>query len=99
VIDRKTALRCAALIVLMLVMAVWRIITLEHWTIAGENGAPLSSLWLLLFPASSAFFVGVLYWAGQEQTPRRSNLGANGELSSQSAIAVVCYCCRLWSSS
>jgi hypothetical protein len=32
VIDRKTALLCAALIGLMLVMAVWRISTLEHWT-------------------------------------------------------------------
>jgi hypothetical protein len=64
VIDRKTALLCAALTVLMLVMAVWRIITLEHWTIAGQNGVPLPSLRLLIFPACSAFVVGVLYWAG-----------------------------------
>jgi hypothetical protein len=64
VIDRKTALLCAALIVIMLVMAVWRIITPEHWTIAVQNGAPLPSLRLLIFPACSAFVVGALYWAG-----------------------------------
>ena len=63
-IDRKTALLCAALIVLMLVMAVWRIATLEHWTIAVQNGAPLPSLRLLIIPACGAFVVGVLYWAG-----------------------------------
>jgi hypothetical protein len=66
VIDRKTALRCAALIVLMLVMAVWRISTLERWTIEFQNGAAttLPSLRPLIFPACSAFLVGVLYRAG-----------------------------------
>jgi hypothetical protein len=63
-IDRKTALLCAVLIVLMFVMAVWRISTLEHWTISGENGATVPSLFLLIFPACSAFFVGALYWSG-----------------------------------
>jgi hypothetical protein len=66
VIDRKTALLCTALIVLMLVMAVWRISTLEHWTIEFQNGAAIAlpSLRPLVFPACSAFVVGVMYLAG-----------------------------------
>jgi hypothetical protein len=66
VIDRKTALLCAALIVLMLVMAAWRISTLEHWTIEFRNGAAITlpSLRPLTFPACSAFLVGVMYCAG-----------------------------------
>lgn len=65
-IDRKTALLCAALIVLMLVMAVWRISTLEHWTIEFRNGAAITlpSLRPLILPACSAVVVGILYWAG-----------------------------------
>lgn len=61
-INRKTALRCAALVALMLAIAVWRIATLEHWTIAVQNGAPVSSLRLLIIPACGAFVVAVLYW-------------------------------------
>jgi hypothetical protein len=66
VIDRKTVLLCAALIVVMLVLAVWRISTLEHWTIEFQNGAAvtLPSPRPLIFPACSAFFVGVMYWKG-----------------------------------
>jgi hypothetical protein len=66
VIDRKTALLCAALIVLMLVLAVWRISTLEHWTIEFQNGAAITlpSLRPLIFPAGGAFFVGVMYLRG-----------------------------------
>jgi hypothetical protein len=66
VIDRKTALLCAALIVLMLVMAAWRISALEHWTIEFQNGAAITlpSLRPLTFPACSAFLVGVMYYAG-----------------------------------
>jgi hypothetical protein len=50
----------------MLVLAVWRISTLEHWTIEFQNGAviTLPSLRPLIFPACSAFFVGVMYWKG-----------------------------------
>jgi hypothetical protein len=61
-IDRRTGLLCAALIVLMFIMAVWRIITLEQWTTVRENGGTASSLVLLAFPANGAFFVGVPYW-------------------------------------
>jgi hypothetical protein len=66
VIDRKTALLCAALIVLMFVMAAWRISTLEHWTIELQNGAAITlpSLRPLIFPACSTFVVGVMYCAG-----------------------------------
>ena len=65
-IDRKTALLCAALIVLMLVMAEWRISMLEHWTIEFQNGAAITlpSLRPLIFPAGGAFFVSVMYWRG-----------------------------------
>lgn len=65
-INRKTALLCAALIGLMLVMAVWRISTLEPWTIEFQNGAAITlpSLRPLIFPAGGAFFVSVMYWRG-----------------------------------
>jgi hypothetical protein len=62
-IDRKTALVSAAMIALMLVLALWRIITLDDWTtLADRDGALLPSLLLLVFPASSALVVGALYW-------------------------------------
>jgi hypothetical protein len=62
VIDRKTALASAALIALMLVAAVWRIITLHDWTaLPIQNGALLPSLLLLFFPACSALVVGSLF--------------------------------------
>lgn len=65
-IDRKTAFACAALIALMLVAAVWRIITLDGWTILGvQNETPQSSLLLLVFPAASALVLGALYWDGR----------------------------------
>jgi hypothetical protein len=66
-IDRKTALVCAAFIALMLVAAVWQIITLDGWTILGvQNETPQSSLLLFVFPAASALVVGALYWDGRE---------------------------------
>ena len=65
-IDRKTALACAALVALMLVAAAWRIITLDGWTILGvQNDTPQSSLLLFVFPAASALVVGALYWSGR----------------------------------
>ena len=65
-IDRKTALACAALVALMLVAAVWRILTLNGWTILGvQNETPQSSLLLFVFPAASALVVGALYWDGR----------------------------------
>jgi len=66
VIDRKTALASAALIALMLVAAAWRINLLDDWTtLTVQNGAPLPSLLLFLFPACSALVVGALYWDGR----------------------------------
>jgi hypothetical protein len=67
VIDRKTALASAALIALMLLAAVWRIVMLDDWTtaLAVQNEAPLPSLLLFLFPASSALLVGALYFDGR----------------------------------
>jgi len=63
VIDRRTALVCAALIALMLGLAVWRIITLDDWTtLVVQNAAPLPALLLFAFPASSALVVGALGW-------------------------------------
>ena len=64
-INQKTALVCAALIVLMLAMAVGRIITLEDWTtITAQNGPRLPSFLFFLFPACSALVVSALYWTG-----------------------------------
>jgi hypothetical protein len=63
VIDRKTALASAVLITLMLVAAVWRISQLTVWTtLPIQDGAPVSSLLLLFFPACSVLVVGALYW-------------------------------------
>ena len=54
---------CAGLISLMLVAAVWRMVTLEDWTtLMIQKGARLPSLLLLAFPACSALVVGALYW-------------------------------------
>ena len=67
-IDRKTALVCAALIALMLVLAVWQIAMLDDWTtpLEVQKGASLPSLFLLfVFPAASALVVGALYWSGR----------------------------------
>lgn len=62
-IDRKTALVCAALIGLMLAAAVCRLVTLGDWTtLMIQKGAAVPSLLLLAFPASSALVVGALYW-------------------------------------
>ena len=60
-IERKTALACAALIALMLAAAAWRIVTLDDWTTLADNGTTLPSLLLLFFPACSALVVGSLY--------------------------------------
>ena len=62
-VDRKIALLCTTLVVLMFGLAFWQIITPEQLSVAGQNGATAPSLFLLLFPASSALFVGVLYWS------------------------------------
>jgi hypothetical protein len=63
VIDRKTALASAVLIALMLVAAAWRIIMLDDWTtLPVQNEAPLPSLLLFAFPASSTLVAGALYW-------------------------------------
>jgi len=65
-IERKTALVCAALIALMVVAAAWRVVMLDDWTslIVLDNG-PLPSLLLFVFPACSALVVGALYWDGR----------------------------------
>jgi hypothetical protein len=63
VIDRKTGLVCAALIALMLVAAVWRLVTLEDWTtLVLSHEASWPSLLLFLFPGCSALVVGALHW-------------------------------------
>jgi hypothetical protein len=62
VIDRKTALTCAALIALMLAAAVWRNMMPDVPTITLPSGTPLPSLLLFFFPACSALVVGALYW-------------------------------------
>jgi len=61
-IDRKTALICAALIAVMLVSAVWRITLPDDWSVqaAAQDKAPL--LPLFVFPGSSALVMGCLYW-------------------------------------
>jgi hypothetical protein len=64
-IDRKTALICAALIALMFAGAVWRTVALDDWTtLPIHNGATVPSLVLLFFPACSALVVGGLYLNG-----------------------------------
>ena len=64
-IDRRTALACAALIALMLASAVGRILTLDDWaTLVVHDEAPLPSLLLFAFPACSALVVGALFWSG-----------------------------------
>lgn len=65
-IDRKTALICAALIALMFVLAGWRIVTLQDWTtLAVQNRGHAPSLLLLGFPAAGALVVGIQYWTGR----------------------------------
>ena len=59
-IDRKPALLCAALIVLMLAMAVWRIAMPAPWTAAFRNAAALPALRLFMCPACGALFIAVL---------------------------------------
>jgi hypothetical protein len=75
VIDRKTALVCAALIALMLMAAVWQIAMLDDWTtLAVHKGASLPSLFLFVFPAASALVVGALYWSGRGATANDAKL-------------------------
>jgi hypothetical protein len=60
VIDRRTALICVAFIAFMLAGAMWQIIVPDEWTVqAVRTRAPL--LPLFVFPACSAFVVGVFY--------------------------------------
>ena len=74
-IDRKTALVCAALIALMLMAAVWQIAMLDDWTtLAVHKGASLPSLFLFVFPAASALVVGALYWSGRGATANDAKL-------------------------
>jgi hypothetical protein len=62
-IDRKTALACAALIALMLMAAGWRIGMLNDWTtLPISNAATLPSLALLFLPACAALVTGAFYW-------------------------------------
>ena len=64
-IDRKTALTCAALIALMVAMAGWRIMTLgDSTTFEVPNRGSLPALLLFGFSAASAVVVGALYWSG-----------------------------------
>jgi hypothetical protein len=66
VIDRKTALVCAALIALMLAAAVWQIASMDDWTtLATGQGASPPSWLLLALPAASVLVVGGLYWNGR----------------------------------
>jgi hypothetical protein len=75
VIDRKTALVCAALIALMLMAAVWQIAMLDDWTtLAVHKGASLPSLFLFVFPAASVLVVGALYWSGRGATANDAKL-------------------------
>ncbi len=62
---RRTVLICMTLIALMLTGAVWRIIMPDDWKVAAQHRAALPFL-LLVFPAASAFLVGVLYWSPRE---------------------------------
>jgi len=65
VIHRRTVLICVTLIALMLAGAVWRIIMLEDWTVLAAQHRAAAPFWsLFVFPAASAFVVGVLYWSG-----------------------------------
>jgi hypothetical protein len=62
-IDRRTALVCAALVALMLIAAGWRIVTLDDWlTMPIPHQAPLPALSLLFLPACGAVVAGALYW-------------------------------------
>ena len=64
-IDRKTALAGAALVVVMLVAAGWRIMILDDWTtLPIHDEALIASLLLLFLPACGALFTGALYWEG-----------------------------------
>jgi hypothetical protein len=67
-IGRKATLVCAVLIVLMLVLAVGRLVTLDDWTtptLQVQAGTPLPALVLLAFPAASALVAAALYWNGR----------------------------------
>jgi hypothetical protein len=62
-IDRKTALICAALIALMLAAGIWRFAALADWTmLAFQHGKTVPSWLLLVFPGASIIVVSSLYW-------------------------------------
>jgi hypothetical protein len=65
-IDRKTALACAALIALMLVSAAGRLLMPDEWTASAlPDGVPPLALLLFFFPLCSALVVGALYWGSR----------------------------------
>ena len=65
-IDRKATLVCATLIGMMLVLAAWRLLTLDGWAMpALQNSAALPALLLFALPAASGLVVGALYWRGR----------------------------------
>jgi hypothetical protein len=62
-IDRKTALICAGLIVLMFAAAFWRILSPEVWPPdTAWTRTILPSVMLFVFPVASALVTGSLYW-------------------------------------
>jgi hypothetical protein len=92
-IDRKTALICAVLIALMLVLAVWRIIIPDDWTMqAVQDRLPVLPLLLFIFPASSALVVGSLYWANRRA---RADFARVQPWYRWGRLLSVAYCCGL----
>jgi hypothetical protein len=87
---RRTVLICMTLIALVLTGAVWRIIMPDDWKVAAQHRAALPFL-LLVFPAASAFLVGVLYWSPRESAdvPRVQGWRTWG------AVVSISYCTLL----
>jgi hypothetical protein len=61
-IDRKTALICAALTALMFAAALWRVTSPEEWPPHTVWTARLLPSMLFVFPAFCALMTGGLYW-------------------------------------
>jgi hypothetical protein len=91
VIDRRTAFICVALIVLMLAGAMWRITVPDDWMLqAIRPSAPL--LPLFIFPACSAFVVGVLYC---QLLRVRADIAKTGPWRKWGARVSISYCAAL----